>query len=441
MQCDETRPVCVNCGTSLRSCVYALTPASLPGQKLESQDGHLKPPIAQQPLTPGASSMAGSASGPSPSAVSPGAGAGTPASYASHASQPPEQPRPTSPGPTSFPSDVQPANIPQLELFHHVCNHQILYPIPTSDATVLSGIIEAALAAPYLMNALLAIAALHMSHLRPAQSAYYHHQAVHFQTHALSMFNDEKPHVTPENALSLLLFSQFTSLQVLHEITLNATTHDEPLDRFLDYLKVYRGVVLVTNEAWTTLLQSKLSDFFANTSGITKHKTSEGEETAELRSFVSISRSLSNEQKQYCQDAIDRLQWIISRSDPSSDSDLDPRPGDMCRPGDGFHLEGHKCLKEVLAWPCLARESFLDLLCSKNPETLLILAYYGVAMHQHRAFWVYADIGAILIRAIARNLGPNWQHFMAWPLAQISEECGQGESRTADQFSMPSQQR
>ncbi|ROV94824.1 hypothetical protein VPNG_09287 [Cytospora leucostoma] len=431
MQCDETRPVCVNCGTSSRSCVYALTPASLPGQK--GQDGHLKPPLTQQPLTPGASSLAGSASGPSPSAVSPGAG--TPAS---HASQLPEQPRPTTPVPTSFPSDVQPANIPQLELFHHVCNHQILYPLPTGDATVLSGIIEAALAAPYLMNALLAVAALHISHLRPTQSAYYHHQAVHFQTHALSLFNDEKPHVTPENALSLLLFSQFTSLQVLHEITLNTTMHDDPLDRFLDYLKVYRGVVLVTNEAWTTLLQSKLSHFFANTSGIAEHMTSEGEETAELRSFVSISRSLSNEQKQYCQDSIDRLQWIISRSDPSSDSDSDPKPGDLCRPGDGSHLKGHRCLKEILAWPCLARESFLDLLCSKNPETLLILAYYGVAMHQHRAFWVYADIGAILIRAIARNLGPNWQHFMAWPLAQISEE---GESRMADQCSMPNQQR
>ncbi|KUI55786.1 hypothetical protein VP1G_03184 [Cytospora mali] len=335
-----------------------------------------------------------------------------------------ELPRPRTPSPSSFPSDVPPANIAQLELFNHACNQRILLPLPTGDADILSGIVEAALAAPYLMNALLAIAALHLSRIRPAQSAYYHHQAVHYQTHALSIFNIERPHVTPKNSLSLLLFSQFTSLQVLHEISLNAIKHDntEPLDRFLDYIKVHRGVAAVAYEAWDALLQSKLSIFFANSSSITECKTSEGEETAELRSFVSISRSLSNEQKQYCQDSLDRLQWIISQSDTSPNSKPTPDPRKV------VPADNHNCLSQVLAWPCLARESFLDLLCTKNPEALLVLAYYGVTMHRHRSFWVYADVGSILVRAIAQNLGPNWQHFMAWPLAQVSETSGQDES-------------
>lgn len=249
------------------------------------------------------------------------------------------------------------------------------------------------------------------------------------------MFNHERPQVTPENALSLLLFSQFTSLQLLHEIPLNASAHEgvEPLDRFLDYIRVYRGVVLIANKAWDALLQSKLSLFFANSSSITKCKTSEGEETAELRSFVSISRSLSNEQKQCCQDSIDRLQWIISRSDPSADYHLDPNLDQQrVHPGDG-----PMCLTQVLAWPCLAKESFLNLLCSKNPEALLVLAYYGVTMHQHRFFWVYADVGSILVRAIARNLGPNWQHFMAWPLSQVRYAGGSRDTNMTHQFPPP----
>lgn len=421
--------MCVNCGTSSRNCVYALTPASLPGQT--PHDGYLKPAV-QQALTPGSMSVSLSASGPGPrssSTMSPGAG--TPGS----SQHQPDHSQQRTPSPASFPSDVKPANISQLELFHHACNQRVLLPIPTGDADVLAGIVEASLAAPYLMNALLAISALHLARTRPAQSAYYHHQAVEYQTHALSMFNIERPQVSSENALSLLLFSQFTSLQVLHEITLNAIKHDtaEPLDGFLDYIKVHRGVAAVAKEAWDALLQSKLSIFFANSSSIMECKDSEGKETAELRSFVSISRSLSNEQKQYCQDSIDRLQWIISRSGPCSDFKPDPTQ-------DPLPTDGHQCLSQVLAWPCLARESFLDLLCSKNPEALLILAYYGVTMHRNRFYWVYADVGSILVRAIARNLGQNWQHFMAWPLAQVGVTNGEGDSRTTDHLCVPNGQ-
>lgn len=419
MQCDETRPVCVNCGTSSRTCVYALTPASLPGQTVN--DGYLK--SVQQALTPGSASGTGPLS---PATMS--SSAGTPGSSHQHQGQS----RQRSPSPASFPSDVKPANISQLELFHHACNQRILLPIPIGDAEVLSGIVEASLAAPYLMNALLAMSALHLSRIRPAQSTYYHHQAVEYQTHALSIFNVERPQVSSENALSLLLFSQLTSLQVLHEITLSSIKHDamEPLDRFLDYIKVHRGVAAVAKEAWDALLQSKLSIFFANSSSISECKTSEGEETAELRSFVSISRSLSNEQKQYCQDSIDRLQWIISRSGPNCDYKPNPKQ-------DFLPTDDHQCLSQVLAWPCLARESFLDLLCCKNAEALLVLAYYGVTMHRNRTYWIYADVGSILVRAIARNLGPNWQHFMAWPLAQICDTSGQDASMTTDQKPLP----
>ena len=423
MQCDETRPACVNCGVTSRTCVYALTPATRPGQT--DQDGLLRPD--QSPLTPGASSVTSSGSaaglGPrSPEAVSPSdAGAG---------SQPPQEPGPHTSSPTlSFPFDVQPANMAQLELFHHACNSEILL-VSNGDPTIRAGIVEAALGTPYVMNAVLGIAALHLSHIRPDQSAYYHHQAVHFHTHALSLFNKEQPQVTSENAVSLLLFSQFISHQVLYEISLAAHKHDEveSLDRFLGYLKVYRGVVVISRGAWNALCQSKIGGIFSTSRSVGQCKTSDGEETAELRSFISISRSLSNEQKQYCQDAIDRLQWIISRSSSRSHAEMKRLP-DL---SELLNIDGPNCLRQVLAWPCLAEESFLDLLCNRNPEALLILAYYGVVMHQHRSFWVYIGVGPILVRAIAQILGPNWQYFMAWPLAQICEEGGRDDPRPTE---------
>lgn len=305
----------------------------------------------------------------------------------------------------------------QLELFHHVCSQQLPLPLPSGDGKILSGVLEAAFSSPCLMNALLAVAALHLSHIRPAQSAYYHHQAVHFHTHALSIFNQQRPRVTPENCLSLLIFGQLTSLQVLYETTLKCDDDDkskfEPLNRFLEYIKVYRGVVLIAKQAWQALLQSKLRSIFTASAGIADCRSSGGSQTSELRSVISISRALDREQKQLCLEATDRLQWIFSPSGPDSRNSHGA--------GEDEGREMHS-LTLVHAWPCLAHEAVLDLLCNKTPEALLMLAYYGVLMHQHRHFWTYANVGQILVRTIARYLGPDWQHFMVWPLAQVDRD-------------------
>lgn len=404
LQCDEARPVCAACSAKKLSCVYALGPASLPGQAVQSRHpgtlGRDDASRSRSPLPVSSASLT-----PSPHPLGLGLGLG-------HASSP----SPPPPSPSSMLS-VPPANMAQLELFHHVCSQQLPLPLPSNDGKILSAVLEAACSAPCLMNALLAVSALHLSHVRPAQRAYYHHQAVHFHTHALSIFNQQRPRVTPENCVSLIVFGQLTSLHVLYETTLDCNEDKsgiEPLNRFLEYIKVYRGVVLIAKEAWQALLQSKLRSIFTASAGIAEYRSSGGSQTSELRSVISISRALDREQKQLCLEAIDRLQWIFSPSEPESRRSHSPGRGEEAG-------EMHS-LGLVHAWPCLAHEAVLDLWCNKTPEALLMLAYYGVLMHQHSHFWTYADVGQTLVRTIARYLGPDWQHFMVWPLGQVGQD-------------------
>lgn len=416
------------------SCVYALGPASLPGKA-----DHLGHP---ENVTGDDASGAGAGAGPGP-------GSGTGSARASRSRSPlpvssacltplphllgPAQAQWRAPSPSSSSPPiigVPCANMAQLELFHHVCTGQLPLPLPSNDGKILTGVVEAAFSSPCLMNALLAAAALHLSHTRPAQSSHYHDQAVHLHTHALSIFNQQRPHVTPENCVSLLLFGQLTSLHVLYETTtLDGDGGDgdksscEPLNRFLEYIKVYRGVVLIAKEAWQALLRSKLGSIFTDTASITDCRSSGGSQTSELRSVISISRALDREQKQLCLEATDRLQWIFSASDGDPDGDPDTRKsqGQSQSLGNDESGELHS-LRLVHAWPCLAHEAVLDLLCNKTPEALLMLAYYGVLMHQHRHFWIYANVGRILVQTIARYLGADWQHFMVWPLAQVERD-------------------
>lgn len=412
------------------SCVYALGPASLPGQADHS--GHPGTVTGDDASGAGAGPGSGTGSARASRSRSP-----LPVSSASLTPLPyllgPAQAQWRAPSPSSSSPPilgVPCANMAQLELFHHVCTGQLPLPLPSNDGKILSGVVEAALSSPCLMNALLAAAALHLSHTRPAQSSHYHHQAVHFHTHALSIFNQQRPHVTPENCVSLLLFGQLTSLHVLYETTtLDCDGDDgdkssfEPLNRFLEYIKVYRGVVLIAKEAWQALLRSKLGSIFTDTASITDCRSSGGSQTSELRSVISISRALDREQKQFCLVATDRLQWIFSASDRDADPDTrkSQSQSKSQSPGDDGPGEMHS-LRLVHAWPCLAHEAVLDLLCNKTPEALLMLAYYGVLMHQHRHFWIYANVGRILVRTIAGYLGTDWEHFMVWPLAQVERD-------------------
>ncbi|POS70523.1 hypothetical protein DHEL01_v211084 [Diaporthe helianthi] len=406
-QCDEARPACAPCSVKKLSCVYALGPASLPGQAVQSgRPATLGHDDASPSRSPHALGLPRQAQRHTPSS--------------SPLPLPLPLPPPSSSSSSSSVLSVPPADMAQLELFHHVCSQQLPLPLPRNDGKILSAVLEAAVSSPFLMNALLAVSALHLSYVRPAQRAYYHHQAVHFHTHALSIFNHQRPQVTPDNCVSLIVFGQLTSLHVLCETTMDCDGGDgddnsevKPLNRFLEYIKVYRGVVLIAKEAWQALLQSKLGSIFTASAGIQEYTSSGGSQTSELRSVISISRALDRAQKQLCLEAIDRLQWIFSPSHPASRKSHSPAGEDAGE----MHTLGL-----VHAWPCLAHEAVLDLWCTKTPEALLMLAYYGVLMHQHSHFWIYANVGQTLVRTIAHFLGPDWQHFMVWPLAQVGQD-------------------
>lgn len=220
------------------------------------------------------------------------------------------------------------------------------------------------------------------------------------------------------------MFIHLTSLQMLYETTESCNDIDtvEPLDRFVEYTKVYRGAVLIAKESWGALLQSNLAHIFTAGSNIADHRTTEGgsqmqmigaSQTTELRSVILISQTLDREQKRLLVEEVDMLQLILSSSEIEQASDS------QAGSGEAYNF---RSLSLVHLWPCLAHEAVLQLLWNKAPEALLMLAYYGVLMHRNRHFWTYANVGHVLVQSIARYLGPDWQHFMAWPLEEIDRD-------------------
>jgi len=90
-----------------------------------------------------------------------------------------------------------------------------LYGGEITDDKRFHAVVPIALSAPHAMYQILALSALHLSHIRTAQASHYREEATALQIEALSRFNDSSPEITIESCAPMLLFSTLLSLHTL----------------------------------------------------------------------------------------------------------------------------------------------------------------------------------------------------------------------------------
>jgi hypothetical protein len=76
----------------------------------------------------------------------------------------------------------------------------------------------------------------------------------------------------------------------------------------------------------------------------------------------------------------------------------------------------------ISGWHVMLPQEFGDVLKDRRPEALVILAYYGVLLHRARRYWICGGNGALMVGAIARQLGAEWAGVMRWPMEVIDSE-------------------
>ncbi|PYH81810.1 hypothetical protein BO82DRAFT_283253 [Aspergillus uvarum CBS 121591] len=352
IKCDERRPICSQCTISERTCGFA-----------EPYTLSFRPAIPRK-QTPSIS-----------------------VSSAEEAS------------PTSFTSvespDEPPVNMLHAELLCHlftetlpsVCDnssHQMMWSSPE--------ILQCCFKVPYLANELLALAATHISIIRPAQRELYRDHATQLQIHALRTFySAADPDITPR-----FLFSSILSLHTLCVTLLfRDTNFDVFLDSFVHYLRLHRGVRTVLGGRWRTLKETTaLGPVLGAAESQLQSEGSLDPACSRLLTLVQQAKLGPSVTATY-QDAIEGLQLAMT-------SAASPGAWDDCTPA-------------VLAWPASVPLEYIDLLARRSPDALAVLAHYGTVLHAHRHCWFLGDGGRYLIESIRESLGPEWAEWMAFP--------------------------
>ncbi len=399
-KCDESRPVCGSCASAKRHCSYL-------------NAGPMLPPLPLPSPSPTLSSQQSLSVGPSPvSQRSPSAQLTLLDSITSQS--------PTGPDielqhcPSHYASEHCYSTL-HLELLHHL-EHGFSQAMGLDQpdlSKTLEMAVQEAFTTPFLMDELLAVSAAHRSTLTDQISqpkSVYCTEATHLQTRALARYSASAAHKGP--SLAVFLFSTFLGLHVLFDTFSQLDTgagHNLAafLDRLVQCLGIHRGIAAVAGHSWPAImaeLRARLGPdaelFNANLNpGVTP-----GTECADLLTRLADENGdseLSKTSREACHEAVAALQRAFDAQRVAE--------------GRGRQVPEYQQFIGVQEWLVRVSGDYINLLARRQPEALVILAYYSVMLHRVRGHWIVQDVGKSLVRSISSHLGGYWAAWLEWP--------------------------
>ncbi|KAE8151132.1 hypothetical protein BDV25DRAFT_171667 [Aspergillus avenaceus] len=291
------------------------------------------------------------------------------------------------------------------KLLHHLCTETFdtLRPEIEPACVSLQDVFKEVLSAPYVLNELLALAAIHLSTLNTDLQNFYHRQSKELQTHALSILNQMAPGVSAETCVPLFIFSSVLGMHEMCEtFFFRETAFEQFLDNFIRYLCLQQGIRAVTGGSWHLLKDSILGPICKQgEETVTPIGTALGDTCSRLMELI-MTAKIDQEHKDSCEQAILALQSVLG--------------------GHHQNVSGSPSINAILAWPVMLCKGYIDLLKMREPHALAVLAHYGALIHLRRDMWICGDGGQFLVKLIDDHLGTGWSEWLVWPNQVISGE-------------------
>lgn len=361
VKCDERQPTCARCDASGRECSYLNVPSYLVPDRVGSY-GNLRQGALLEPLrhTP-------TADAPTPPRVDEALAA----------------------------SECY--SLLHFELYSHFKDRLVAEAISACpDIQLIFDVaVREPFRTPYLMDQMLALAASHKSTLSEHDRDWYRHEALRLQTRAIGQFNRAETHGNP---LAPFVYSTLLGQQALFDAFSSASDLPATLDKMTHCLELHKGIAAVVGDAMARAT-SVFEDYMAGSPAVIDDDAISGSECDGLVKRLRMADLPETTLEVYLNVAR-VLQYLF----------------------DSVKKSKRGRLAAVQEWLVRAKDDYISLLKQRRPEALILLAYYGVLLHQARDYWAFSGSGSLLVRGISGHLGDYWSEWLEWPNAQIREE-------------------
>lgn len=73
----------------------------------------------------------------------------------------------------------------------------------------------------------------------------------------------------------------------------------------------------------------------------------------------------------------------------------------------------------VLSWPVRVPETYFQMLNSRHPQALILLAHYCLLLNKIDNYWWMRGVSRHLLQTVHGTLGKKWESWIAWPLQDL----------------------
>jgi hypothetical protein len=366
-QCDETKPVCQNCARHETGCSYKL----------------MQPAI-----------YSGDLQGHSP----------IPSHATSSTSNIPTVHQTLQLCVPQNPMSVPELDIADLELLHHyltstsytLARHPILQTQWRVKATRFGFTSE------FVLRAILAFSALHLSYMNPERKLHYISQADHHHEIAEQSVALNLPRLIQENGAAVHLFSVFTCFI--------ACARPPKSDNLL----MFQGGIVST---WLTTLRG-----FSNVAICAEDTFKAGP----LAPMFFVGEQMARRRDRRAQGKIavieDLRKFVLEEVSDQEELGIYLVALDEINKSFAISLDENNPRSEiadVFTWPLVVPDKFLVLLGQHKPVALIIFAYYSVKLRQLEWAWWMEGWSRHLISGIYKHLDDRYRVWVRWPIEQI----------------------
>jgi hypothetical protein len=259
----------------------------------------------------------------------------------------------------------------------------------------------------FVLDVVLALAALHKAHLEPANSKKYTSACVFYQSRSLSQYKLQLSSIDAENCNAV--FAVSTLINVL-SIAMSRGGPDllatPPLETLLSSFRLLKGSKVVLHDTWSTINSAHYRSIVV---------------LPELPPYLKVSAQVS-----YAMESLRRCAVNVVQTPDSSNLDTYWKAIDMLE--DHFRqVEHNNDFRPIIAWLIKGGDEPIKLLERYDPMMLLIFVHYGVLyLNVHDRWWAH-DFGRRIVLDFSEALHMldiAWRPLTSWARAQAAKSQG-----------------
>ncbi|CAG8170294.1 unnamed protein product [Penicillium salamii] len=339
--------------------------------------------------------------------------------------------------------DISGSTLEDMRLLHHFtsCTSATLSDDPEAHRTWATTVVQIAFAHSFLLQGILALAALHMASSNTDEKEHLSILAASKQDAALRDFRRQLENITPQNCDAIFAFSFLAEYYIpasAGTVINPAATfmEDDFFDAITDWLRLHQGTsdiykckgqwiqngpvaLLWSNILGERCLSPKIKPNTGNTKFQQLHDLTKKWDT-DIACTMSDARE--NEINSRALEILVEAFNIVSEDSKANTGRVSVNEllNDALLPEDENHrrVNGSNYLSLSFGWLFEIPIGFVELLEQRRPATLIIFAYFSVLFQNAPKFWWNEPIPAKIVKAVAAVLPPEYHRWIEWPIRE-----------------------